>query len=156
MGLPHIEENKQWLIRGGLLNPRIDPFQLLMQTPGIASEVKVLKPLAELSTGFGRGIEPLHGSTSDGGVTAPPKPLHNIGSCELKTFSVLAFGTGVSHTKQLANLGVQPGLAGMRNPRGEANPESGMASISEITWSLSLMQRPNLSKRCQSSLLLKR
>ena len=156
MGLPNVEENKQRLIRGGLLNPRIDPFQLLMQALGIASEVKVLKPLAKLSAGFRRGVEPLHGSTADGGVTAPPEPIDNIGSCELKTVSVLALGTGVSHTKQLANLGVQPGLAGMRDPRGEANPEGGMASIGEMTWSLSLMQRPNLSKRCQSSLLLKR
>jgi len=156
MGLPHIEENKQRLILGGLLNPRIDPFQLLMQAPGISSEVKVLKPLAQLSAGFRRGIEPLHGSTADGGVTAPLKSFHNVGSCELKTVSVLAPGTGISHTKQLADLGVQPGLAGMRDPWGEANPEGGMASIGEMTWSLSLMQRPNLSKRCQSPLPLKR
>jgi len=149
MRFPHIEEHKQRLIHGGLLNPCIDPLQLLLQAPGISGEVEVLKPLAELSAGFRRGIEPLHSTTSDGGVTASPKPLHNVGSRELKTVSVLACGTRISHTKQLANLGVQPGLAGMSDAWGEANPEGGMAPVGEMTWSLSLMQGPHLRQRWQ-------
>jgi len=90
MGLSNIEENKQRLLRDSLLNPRINPIQLPLQTPGITREVKVLKPLTELSTGFRCRIEPLHCATTDGGVTTPPKSLHNVGSGELKALSVLA------------------------------------------------------------------
>ena len=49
VGLSDVEKNKQRLISGSLLNPRIDPFQLSLQAPGIAGEVKMLKPLAQLS-----------------------------------------------------------------------------------------------------------
>tara|TARA_B100001063_G_scaffold16363_1_gene12575 strand:- start:4608 stop:5108 length:501 start_codon:yes stop_codon:yes gene_type:complete len=144
------------LISGGLLNPLIDPFQLSFQTPGITGEVKVLKPLTQLSACFRRWVKPFHCAATDGCVTTTAKPLHDVGSGELEALSVLARRSGVSHSEQLSKLGVQPGLAGLRNPRGETNPEGSMAAVGEMTWSLGLIQRANLTKRYQAPLPLKR
>jgi len=92
MGFSHIQKNKQRLISRSLTNPRINPFELPFQAPGITREMKVLKPAAQLKSGFSFRVEPLHRTTANGGVTTPTKTLNNVGSIQQKAVTVLPSG----------------------------------------------------------------
>ena len=118
MGFAHIEEHKAWLTLRRLRQMLLNPEQLRAQAPGVTCEVKVLKGLGQHSPGVAGGVEPIDRATADRAVALPAKTLNDVGAFEAEALlTVMAGMASEGHPKQLACLGVQPGLSTTLNPR---------------------------------------
>jgi hypothetical protein len=143
VGFTDIEEEKRRLMIRSRRQLLFNPIELTLQAPRVPGEMETLERSSQDGTGLTLRIEPIHGPTAKSAVTAASESFDQIRSLKLETVTVLTSAPGKSHPKQLAGLGVEPGIRTTFHAGGEAHPHRGMAAVSEITGCLSAMQRTN-------------
>ena len=133
VGFTHIQKQKHWLFRRRGRELGLNPSELITQAPGVARELKALKRCRQHGTGFASGVEPIHSTAADGAVALTAEALNHIHPLEAKALLAIASGmASEGHAKELAGLGVEPGLLAAHHTRGEPHPEGGVAAIGEV------------------------